>query len=229
MIKLFMYNVYMNKISKISMSVLVVIIIAIAAFAYYRKSAQEATTAPEEDISFDAQDYTEKATDILPPENASEQATTSSNTNTSASPKSSEYNIEIAKINITAPIILNIDGNNKEEYNKALENGVAHMAKTALPGENGNFVLFGHSSYYANKPGSFKEVFATLDRLNVGDTVTVTANNKTYTYKVTEEKTVSPSDVSVVNQDKSKKIMTLITCWPPKTTTNRYIIIATLE
>lgn len=216
----------MNKFSKISLSILVVILIAAGAFAYLRKDKQKATANPEEDIAFGGQDYTEKASEVLPPESSTEQQSPVAKEKVKTA---SSYTLEISKISVMAPIITNVDGNNKEEYNRALENGVAHMAKTALPGENGNFVLFGHSSYFANKPGNFKEVFATLDRLNIGDTIIVKANGKTYSYKVTEEKTVSPSDVSVVNQDKNKKIMTLITCWPPKTTTNRYIIVATLE
>lgn len=219
----------MNKFSKISMSILIVVIITVGAFAYYRKDKQEAASNPEEDVAFESQDYTEKAAEVLPPEQSTESQGQTNATNNSSSSKSSGYSIEISKINLTAPIILNIDGNNKEEYNKALENGVAHMAKTALPGEDGNFVLFGHSSYYANKPGNFKEVFATLDKLETGDKLTVKANGKTFNYKVTEEKTVSPSDVSVVNQDKSKRTITLITCWPPRTTTNRYVITGILE
>ena len=137
--------------------------------------------------------------------------------------------ISIDKISISAPIILNIDGNNMQAYLTALEGGVAHMAKTALPGESGNSVIFGHSSYYKAKPGSYKTVFAKLNLLTAGDTIKVTRENKNYSYKILETKIVKPEDISVVNQDKSKKQLTLITCWPPKTTTSRMVVVANLQ
>jgi len=137
--------------------------------------------------------------------------------------------ITIDKIGITAPIINNVDGNNMQTYLTALEGGVAHLAKTALPGESGNTVIFGHSSYYKAKPGNYKTIFAKLNQLVSGDTIKVTRENKDYSYKVSESKIVKPEDVSVVSQDKSKKQLTLITCWPPKTTTSRMVVSATLQ
>ena len=137
--------------------------------------------------------------------------------------------ISIDKIGISAPIIINIDGNNMQAYLTALEGGVAHMAKTALPGESGNTVIFGHSSYYKAKPGSYKTVFAKLNQLVAGDAVQISYNKKIYSYKVSESKIVKPEEIAVVSQDKSKKQLTLITCWPPKTTTSRMVVVANLE
>ena len=73
------------------------------------------------------------------------------------SPKVEEnFVLNIEKLKITAPIILNVNGNNKETYNKALEGGVAHLTDSALPGKLGNTFIFGHSSFYAWKPGNYK-------------------------------------------------------------------------
>lgn len=132
----------------------------------------------------------------------------------------------IPKINVSAPINLNVSGNIMEEYMKSLETGVAHMAKTALPGDYGNSVIFGHSSYYPNKPGDYKEIFSKLDDLTEGDIIKIENKQTQLTYKVTEKKIIDPKDISVVNQDTSNKKITLITCWPPKTTNNRLIVVA---
>lgn len=133
----------------------------------------------------------------------------------------------IPKINVLAPINLNIDGNVMEEYMKSLETGVAHMAKTTLPGEQGNSVIFGHSSYYADKPGDYKEIFSKLNELTEGDEIRIESESSQLSYKVAEKKIVDPKDISVVNQDLSAKKITLITCWPIKTTEKRLVVAAT--
>jgi len=214
----------MPNYQKASVIGLIVIAIIVSIFLYARRDKQDSTKTGDKSVDFTSQDYTEQANDtIVPPGTA--QTSTGSN-NAKSSSVSSGYSIQIPKINVNAPLSLNVDGNNKELYMKTLETGVAHMQKTALPGEAGNSVIFGHSSYYASKPGSFKEVFAPLDKLVVGDKITIFSSGNAFSYIVTEKKIVPPSDISVVQQDKTKKTMTLITCWPPKTTTNRYIVVA---
>ena len=139
------------------------------------------------------------------------------------------YTLNIEKLGLSAPIILDIDGNNKEQYMKALENGVAQMAKTALPGEIGNTVIFGHSSYYRNKPGNYKTIFAKLNDLARGDKISVTTPDKNLTYNVSEVKIVAPEDLSVVDQESPSSKLTLLTCWPPKTTEQRLVVVANLS
>lgn len=138
------------------------------------------------------------------------------------------YTLSIEKLKVSAPVALNVDGNKMEEYMKALEGGVAQMARTALPGEAGNTVIFGHSSYYVSKPGNYKGVFSTLDKLSVGDKIELKAADSTKTYLVTKAEIVKPTDLSIVAQNKNQHLLTLLTCWPPKTTTNRYIVVAKL-
>ncbi len=54
--------------------------------------------------------------------------------------------------------------------NDYLNNGVLHYAGTWLPGDVGNPVIFGHSNFYANKPGRYKSIFADIMNLDVGPT-----------------------------------------------------------
>lgn len=139
-----------------------------------------------------------------------------------------EYTLSIEKIGIEAPLVLNVDGNDKDAYIKSLEDGVAHLKYSALPGASGNTVIFGHSSYYANKPGNYKKIFATLNDLNIDDRIEIKSTSKTYTYKIVDKLVVKPEETSVVSQDLSKSELTLLTCWPINSTAKRLVIKAIL-
>jgi LPXTG-site transpeptidase (sortase) family protein len=130
--------------------------------------------------------------------------------------------ISIPKVNVNAPIVF-ADSNVEANIQKDLESGVVHYAKTALPGEPGNAVIFGHSSNDWWEPGSYKFVFVLLDKLVVGDTFTINYNSKQYVYKVVETKVVEPTDLTVLNQTTDPEL-TLITCTPPGTSWKRLIV-----
>lgn len=105
----------------------------------------------------------------------------------------------------------------------ALRSGVVHYGTTAMPGENGKVVILGHSSGQAWAPGNYKFVFTMLDKLQKGDVIYVDYNGTRYTYKVTGSIVVNPSDVSQI-QPTSKPTLTLVTCTPVGTSTNRLIV-----
>jgi sortase A len=143
----------------------------------------------------------------------------------SVSPDSTTDTLVIPKLHITAPLFLHVSASDEATYLKTLENGVAHYDGTALPGEEGNTFIFGHSEYDKDKPGNFKEVFKHLDALVVGDMMTITTGKGDVTYRVTDKKIVADTDVSVLNQvTNGKHELTLMTCWPPGTIDKRYIV-----
>lgn len=146
-------------------------------------------------------------------------------------PRSStnSYQLVIGKLHITAPLVLDVSGTDENAYLTALEHGVAQYAGTAHPGQIGNMVIFGHSSYYRNKPGDYKEVFKQLNKLVVGDPILVKRDGQPlFTYKVTGSRIVAADDLSVL---KSAPVadLTLLTCWPPGTTDKRYVVTAQLS
>lgn len=130
----------------------------------------------------------------------------------------------VPKINVRAPIIF-LDTNNEAQVLIALRGGVVHYAGTANPGENGNAVLFGHSSNDWWEPGDYKYIFVNLERLAVGDTYEIHYNSRKYVYQVQETKVVEPNDLSVLNQT-SYPSSTLITCTPPGTSWRRFVVSA---
>lgn len=115
----------------------------------------------------------------------------------------------------------------EEDIQTALEDGVVHYPGTAKPGMAGNFFVTGHSSYFAWKPGDYKNVFARLHDLEVGDEYYVYYGGDKHRYVVSEKKIVKPSNVDVLNQPTNQRISTLMTCSPVGTTISRLILKAT--
>lgn len=134
------------------------------------------------------------------------------------------YVLKIDKIKVHAPVVPNVDGLDEKGYLKALEKGVAHYKGTPLPGNKGNAFIFGHSSYYANKPGDYKEVLKELGTLKKGDTFSVVMNDtNTYNYSITQSKLTSEDDTQWLDESKDE-IVTVMTCWPPGTYAKRWVV-----
>lgn len=136
-----------------------------------------------------------------------------------------DFWLEIPALNLGAPVIADVDGTDKATYFKALESGVAHFKGTAKPGENSNIFIFGHSSFYADQPGNYKQIFRHLDELKKESEIIVWYQNKKYTYLTDEIKIVEPNDKGVLKPSKSEKL-TIMTCWPPGSILQRLIVIA---
>ena len=134
----------------------------------------------------------------------------------------------IPKLNIDVPVHFGIS-NDTATVNKAMNNGVAHFmvpGASAFPGQVGNTVITGHSAGDIYSNNQYKFIFSGLERLTEGDLIYIDYNKVRYTYKMTDRKTVSPSDVDSLKYDGDKPILTLITCWPLGTTRYRLLIIS---
>src|SRR5690606_19356372 len=135
---------------------------------------------------------------------------------------SKEAKVIIPKINVEIPVIYDETSVAEADFQEALERGVVHYATTSQPGENGNTVIFGHSSNNIFNSGKYKFAFVLLNRLEPGDTFMLHKDGVRYVYKVFDKKIVSPTDFSVLNPVEGKTATaSLITCDPPGTTLNR--------
>ncbi|MCX6811697.1 MAG: class D sortase [Candidatus Berkelbacteria bacterium] len=137
-----------------------------------------------------------------------------------------DFLLKIDRLGVLVPVVPDIDGSDKEIYFASLQRGVAHMAGTAKPGEKGNVVIFGHSNFYENDPGAFKQIFKHLDELEPQDEIIIHYKDNDYRYKVQKQQLVKPTDTWVIDAPYD---LTLITCWPPGTIEKRLIIFANLE
>lgn len=141
---------------------------------------------------------------------------------------SSDPKLIIPKINVDVPVIYDVT----PDYNaqmKAMEQGVAYFGipgANSKPGQVGNTVLSGHSSNDIIDPGSYKFIFAQLDRLNKSDAIYVNYNGVRYTYTVTKKEVVAPTEVSKLVYPTDKPVLTLITCTPLGTSLNRLLVTA---
>ncbi len=114
----------------------------------------------------------------------------------------------------------------EKDIQTGLKDGVVHYPGTAEPGQLGNVFITGHSSYYFWDGGKYKDVFARLHDLEVGDEFTIFWEQDIYKYRIRERKVVPPEETSVLKQPTNEKIATLMTCTPIGTAKDRLILVA---
>jgi LPXTG-site transpeptidase (sortase) family protein len=136
-----------------------------------------------------------------------------------------EPEIIIPKINVEIPVVYDVNTIEESAVEKGLERGVVHYANTSNPGQDGNVVVFGHSSNNIFNPGKYKFAFVLLSKLDNGDTFYLQKDGKRYTYQVFKKEIVKPSDVGVLAASEKQATATLITCDPPGTSTNRLVVV----
>lgn len=134
----------------------------------------------------------------------------------------SDNSLIIPKLTINAPVIWQVPEN---EILTKLQDGVASYAGTAIPGEQGNVFIVGHSSYYLWADGNYKSIFATLDNLEAGDKIYLKYQNKIFTYQVTAKEVVNPDNLEVISNGSGKQLK-LMTCVPIGTNLQRLIVTA---
>ena len=131
------------------------------------------------------------------------------------------YNLTIPKLKIEEAVV-QMGGDD-------LSQSLIHYLGTALPGQYGNAVIFGHSvlPQFFN-PKKYKTIFSTLPTLEKGDEMLINFDGVLYRYRVIEMVEVSPEDVSVLEQRYDAEYLSLVTCVPPGTYLRRLVIRARL-
>ena len=139
----------------------------------------------------------------------------------------SDNRIILRRIGRNVPLIGVPNNKNWQELEntiqKGLQDGVVVHPVSRDPDSNGNFFVTGHSSYYAWDEGRYKDVFALLHEVEAGDEAIVYWEGRKYTYILEKSRVVPPTEVSVLEQPDDKSIITLMTCTPIGTNTNRLI------
>ena len=107
--------------------------------------------------------------------------------------------IEIKSVNLKNVIVESTD-------KKYLNHHVCHFENSAMPGEDGNFALAGHSSTYY-----YNQVFNELHKVKIGDEIIIKTINDEFTYTITETIVVESDEIEVLDQDMTKKEITLVT------------------
>lgn len=134
---------------------------------------------------------------------------------------STSYKISIPILKISDAVV--------EVGSLDLKKSLIQYPQTALPGQPGNGVIFGHSvlPQFFN-PKSYLTIFSTLYRLKQGNEVYIDYDNIRYKYLVEEMYEVQPTDLSVLEQRYDGRYFSLITCSPPGTYLRRLVVKARL-
>ncbi len=147
-------------------------------------------------------------------------------TDVSVSP---EPKLIIPKINVDVPVVYGVDATDHQAQMRAMEKGVFHFSiagANAVPGQVGNAVFAAHSSNDAFAGGDYKFIFAQNEKLTKGDIIYMNYEGKRYTYSVTSLEVVMPNEVSKVQLQTDKPMLTLISCVPLGTAEKRLLVFA---
>jgi sortase A len=101
-----------------------------------------------------------------------------------------------------------------------LSKGPGHYPATPMPGQLGNAAIAGHRTTHG-KP------FYNLNELAAGDSIIIRTTYGTFTYRVTQQLIVRPTDVSVVAPTRDAEL-TLTTCNPRFSARERMVVHAKL-
>ncbi len=132
------------------------------------------------------------------------------------------YNLSIPKLKINQAVVT-IGG-------KELGESLIQYPGTALPGEYGTTIIFGHSvlpTFY--NPKDYKTIFSLIPTLRKGDEIILEFDGMKFKYLVENYFEAKPEEVDVLQQRFDRQMLRLITCVPPGTYLRRGIIEAKLQ
>lgn len=136
-----------------------------------------------------------------------------------------EFSIEIPSIQVFSPVIEGVDPFNQKEYIEKLKNGVAQAKGTSLPGQKGTIYMFAHSSDVPWRITRYNTAFFKLSFVKNGNMIIVRRNGKEFRYKVFQEKTIWPNEVSYLTKPQGD-VLILQTCTPVGTALQRLLVFA---
>lgn len=146
--------------------------------------------------------------------------------NAAASQVQDTYLVDIPSLNIAGAEVT-VGGTN-------LNQSLIQYPGTALPGEFGAPVIFGHSvlrQFYnpsQKNPRRYNSIFSTIMTMKKGDKIYVTHNNVKYTYQVQDKTEVKPQDTHILAQKFDSRQLKLVTCTPEGTYLRRGVVTAVL-
>ena len=121
--------------------------------------------------------------------------------------------VEIPKIDVYLPIY---HGTSEE----VLEEGAGHLEMTALPigGENRHPVISAHRGL----PSA--ELFTRLDEMEIGDEFYIHVLDETLAYEVDQIEVILPEELSLLQPEEDRDLLTLLTCTPYAVNTHRLLV-----
>lgn len=127
-----------------------------------------------------------------------------------------ENTLVIPQIGVDSPIVEGIGPD-------VLSRGLWRRPHTSTPDKGGNTVITGHRFLYSSGP----KTFYNLDKIRVGDKFFLFWEGKEYDYEVVDIFVVEPDQIEV-EENTTEPVLTLYTCTPLWSATQRLVIRARL-
>ena len=132
--------------------------------------------------------------------------------------------LAVPKLNILAPLAFSQNANTVKEK---LQEGVISLSDFTPPPQNGQTIVFGHSSDYSWNNNDYATVFTLLPKLENGDEIKVITETESFIYTV-KKSLITGADLSgLTTALPSENQLILSTCYPIGFFSKRFNIIAT--
>lgn len=125
------------------------------------------------------------------------------------------------ELGIEAPMIWDVT---LQQIDDRLLGGIVQLDQSAKPGEFGDIIVSGHSSFYPWVKSDYKETFAVLPEAEVGDRITIRRDDL-YIYEVVSKKVIDSTKYLEyqVGGNSPGKLM-IMTCYPIGTNIDRMLV-----
>jgi LPXTG-site transpeptidase (sortase) family protein len=134
----------------------------------------------------------------------------------------------IPAINVNTPVIFSAS-TDVPSLEKDLDKGAVFYPGSVLPGQSGQMLVLGHSAPVNWPHIKHDYIFSDLEKLSVGDSITLYFNGQAYVYEVKEKKIIDQGQEVTYDRSLSPdNALTLVSCWPPGKNYKRIAVTATL-
>lgn len=119
----------------------------------------------------------------------------------------------------------------KADFDDELEQWIVKYPTTPAPGQEGNTLLFGHTSYVVWKDNPYGTIFKDLPKLKDSTLIQILRQGNLYEYKVIDLFIIPPKQVNaqyMTYQNAGGSYITLMGCYPLGTDNKRIMVVAKL-
>ncbi len=134
--------------------------------------------------------------------------------------------VRIAAIGLDLPLS-NPETRDIAKLDEFLKDGPARYVDSALLGEQGNVLLFGHSSHLPVVHNQMYKAFNRVPELEAGDMIEVEGGGMVYSYRVQSVKTVDAEE-GIIDLSREGNRLTIVTCDTLTSKSSRFVVDAEL-
>lgn len=131
--------------------------------------------------------------------------------------------LRISAINLDVPIV-NPDTRDIAALDEYLAKAPVRYVDSARLAEDGNILIFGHSSHLAVVHNQMYKVFNGLPELSAGDMITLTGDGNDYLYRISNVRKTDANEEVIDLSKKNGRRLTISTCDNFGAKTSRWVV-----